>query len=113
MSSFVINGTTSTCLISTRPAYFGTRRIAPVAAITHVKAEGAQPVVEILRPAQRHTIECEAVEVPSAGAPFAPFLAQILAQRQSTALTMAAVADRYEATAALTDEPYRVCVATI
>ena len=70
-------------------------------------------MVEILRPAQRHTIECEAVEVPSAGAPFAPFLAQILAQRQSTALTMAAVADRYEATAALTDEPYRVCVATI
>lgn len=71
-------------------------------------------MVEILRPAQRHTIECEAVEVSAAGAPFAPFLAQFLAQGQSNALaTPAVAADRYETIAALTDEPYRVCVATL
>jgi len=110
----VINGSTSSCPISTRPAYFGTRRIAPVAAISHVKAEGARPVVEILRPARRHpVIEAETIEVAQPGAPFAPFLAQFLAQGQANALTTADVADRYETTALLTAEPMRICVATV
>jgi hypothetical protein len=113
MRADVINGSTSTCFISTRPAYFGTRRIAPVAAISHVKAEGARPVVEILRPAQRHTLEAEVVEVPCAGAPFAPFLAQFIAQDQMNDLPTAVIADRYEVAQALTDEPTRICVATV
>ena len=70
-------------------------------------------MVEILRPAQRHTIDAEVVEVPRAGAPFAPFLAQFLAQEQTYELTTAVVADRYETAAALRDEPYRICIATV
>jgi hypothetical protein len=111
----VINGSSSSCPISARPAFIGTRRIAPVAAISHVKAEGAQPVVEILRPAQRHfaSLESETVQIAHAGAPFAPFLAQFLVQDQSNELTTAIVADRYEAAAALNGEPHRICVATV
>jgi hypothetical protein len=110
-----MNGSSTTCSISARPAYFGTRRIAPVAAISHVKAEGAQPVVEILRPAQRHraVLESETIQVARPGAPFAPFLAQFLAQEQTNELTTADVANRYEAAAALIGEPMRICVATL
>jgi len=43
-----------TCPISTRPAYFGARRIAPVAATARTEAWGARPAVEELRPARRH-----------------------------------------------------------
>jgi len=72
-------------------------------------------VVEILRPARRHhvSLESEAVNVACAGAPFAPFLAQFLAQGRSNELTTATVADRYEAAAALNGEPHRICVATV
>ena len=70
-------------------------------------------MVEILRPAQRHFLEAEVVEVANPGAPFAPFLAQFLAQDQSNDVTTATVADRYETAQALTDEPYRVCIATV
>ena len=69
-------------------------------------------MVEILRPAQRH-LEAETVHFVRAGAPSAAFLAQFLAQDQSNELTTADVADRYEAAAALTGEPVRVCVATL
>ena len=105
----VLNGPTSTCFISARPAFFGTRRIAPVAAISHVKAEGARPVVEILRPAQRHP-------QPSAvrpGAPAAPFLTQILATDDASELTAIDVADRYHAAAALMGAPQSRSVATL
>ena len=70
-------------------------------------------MVEILRPAQRHTLEAEIVEVARAGAPFAPFLAQILSQNQMDDLTTADAADRYETAAALMGEPQRVCIATV
>ncbi|MBI1212537.1 MAG: hypothetical protein GC190_13820 [Alphaproteobacteria bacterium] len=72
-------------------------------------------MVEILRPAQRHSasLESEVIEAPRPGAPFAPFLAQFLAQEQSNERSMADVADRYEAAAALADEPSRICVATV
>ena len=115
MPAFVINGTPSTCPISARPAYFGTRRIAPVAGISHVKAEGARPVVEILRPAQRHrvSLESETMRVVRAGAPYAPFLAQFLSQDQYDQVTNAAAADRYETAAALSGEPHRICIATV
>jgi hypothetical protein len=42
------------CPISTRTAYFGARRIAPVAATSRFEARGARPAVEELRPARRH-----------------------------------------------------------
>lgn len=70
-------------------------------------------MVEILRPAQRHTLEAEIVEAPRAGAPFAPFLAQVLSQNQKGRPTTADIADRYETAAALLDEPQRVCIATV
>ena len=72
-------------------------------------------MVEILRPAQRHprSLESEMVQVAQAGAPFAPFLAQFLAQSQSNELATYEVTDRYEAAAALNGEPHRVCVATV
>jgi hypothetical protein len=71
-------------------------------------------VVEILRPAHRHpVIEAETIEVAHTGAPFAPFLAQFLAQGQTGTLTTAEIADRYETTALLTAEPTRICVATV
>ena len=110
-----MNGSTTNCSISARPAYFGSRRIAPVAAISHVKVGGAQPVVEILRPAHRHSEanNRETIGLMRMGAPRAPFLAQLFAQEQFAELTTTEVADRYEAATALTDEPSRVWVATL
>lgn len=72
-------------------------------------------MVEILRPAQRHRIalESETIHVAEAGAPFAPFLAQFLAQDQRNEMTTYDVADRYEAAAALNGEPQRICIATV
>ena len=70
-------------------------------------------MVEILRPAQRHTLEAEIVEVPRAGAPSAPFLAQFFARDHVNDLPTAVIADRYEVAQALTDEPFRICVATV
>ena len=58
---------TPVCPISTRPAYFGTRRIAPAAATSRLKAWGARPAVEELRPARRSF-------------PRAPFVAQMVGQ---------------------------------
>ena len=71
-------------------------------------------MVEILRPAQRHPlIESDAIQVAHVGAPFAPFLAQFLAQEQTNEVTTAAAADRYETAALLMAEPHRICVATV
>lgn len=47
------------------------------------------------------------------GAPFAPFLAQYLAQDRYEQVTTATAADRYETAAALNDEPHRICIATV
>ena len=72
-------------------------------------------MVEILRPAHRHSTgqETETLRPIFPGAPGAPFLTQLLMREQSNALTNADVADRYEAAAALIGEPYRLCVATL
>ena len=72
-------------------------------------------MVEILRPAQRHFVgqETETFRAIPPGAPSAAFLAQLLTYDEANAPTSADVADRYEAAAALTGEPYRLCVATL
>ena len=54
------------CSISARPAYYGTRRIAPAAATSRSKAWGARPAVEELRPAR-------------SSFPKAPFVAHVIA----------------------------------
>ena len=110
-----MNDFATNCPISARPAYFGTRRIAPVAAISHVKAEGARPVVEILRPAQRHFTaqDIAALRTMRPGAPMAPFLAQLYVQEHPHDNVTADATDRYECAAALTAEPHAVCIATV
>jgi hypothetical protein len=67
-------------------------------------------VVEILRPAQRHF---DQTAKPRVGAPMAPFLTQLLAQRQSAELTSAWGTAHYEAANALTTDGRSVCVATL
>jgi hypothetical protein len=71
---------TANCSISTRTAYFGTRRIAPVAATSRIEALGARPAVEELRPARRHPHAQIEVELRPRVLPLAAFAAQVIGQ---------------------------------
>ena len=86
----------SPCPISTRPAYYGTRRIAPVAATSRIEAWGARPAVEELRPARsadRRTASVSKV-LPL---PTAHFVAHVIAQMlDGEALTAAIASASYE-----------------
>jgi hypothetical protein len=67
------------CPISTRPAYFGARRIAPAAATSRSEAWGARPAVEELRPAHRPS-DASVQSIATITAFRAPFIAHVLAQ---------------------------------
>lgn len=86
------------CPISMRPAYFGSRRIAPVAETSRSNGRGARPTVEELRPAQNNrgnatdeTCVPEPVRVSA-------FVTQVIAQFEPASGSPAAkAASRYEA----------------
>lgn len=89
------------CSISTRPAYFGSRRIAPAAATSRSKAWGARPAVEELRPAHSSS-ESPETELTARAAryPAAGFVAHILGQFDAYETVDAKAASAaYEATA--------------
>jgi hypothetical protein len=65
------------CPISTRTAYFGARRIAPVAATSRIEARGARPAVEELRPARSFT---KPQDVSTLTLPTAAFVTQAIGQ---------------------------------
>lgn len=68
------------CSISTRPAYYGTRRIAPAAATSRSEAWGARPAVEELRPARRPSASQAETHDTQRLLPVAAFAAQVIAQ---------------------------------
>jgi len=72
-------------------------------------------VVEILRPAHRRagTGDAEMARLIRPGAPAAPFLAQLFGQWQNTSVATVEGAGRYQAAAALTAGPQRLCVAVL
>jgi len=100
------------CPISTRPAYFGARRIAPAAATSRTKAWGARPAVDELRPAQRFSASrAETATAPLVRFPVAAFAAQVIAQFDRTDADPRLVAQSYEAADALVP-PQGTLVAT-
>ena len=78
--SIVMICATPICSISTRPAYFGTRRIAPVAATSRTEAWGARPAVEELRPARRHNGQESTTPVQPSLMFSSPFIAHVIGQ---------------------------------
>ena len=97
----MISGTQN-CSISTRTAYFGTRRIAPVAATSRSKAWGARPAVEELRPARRFNRPATSSTNSELLAPAGTYVAQILGQiAPRYAIDPRSGADRYAAADAL------------
>ena len=99
------------CPISTRPAYYGARRIAPVAATSRSKAWGARPAVEELRPAQRSSAADTEFVAPRVRFPVASFAAQVIAQFDRAEADPRLVAQSYEAADALVP-PQGTLVAT-
>jgi hypothetical protein len=101
------------CPISTRPAYFGARRIAPAAATSRPEAWGARPAVEELRPARR-TVEAESNQISTiASFPRAPFVAHVLAQFDAREPDLRDAAKAYAAIDALGYELPKTLVATL
>jgi len=91
-----------TCPISTRPAYFGTRRIAPVAATSRIEVRGARPAVEELRPARRHPRSGEAATHFDEVFPAGTFVAHVIGQfAPREAIDPRSAAGRYAAADAL------------
>ena len=70
----------SLCPISTRPAYYGTRRIAPAAATSRIEAWGARPAVEELRPARPNSETVPSKEIRTLVRPTASFIAHVIGQ---------------------------------
>ncbi len=68
------------CPISTRTAYYGTRRIAPAAATSRSEAWGARPAVEELRPARSFTKPQDVSNLAGLTLPTAAFVAQAIGQ---------------------------------
>jgi hypothetical protein len=83
------------CLISTRTAYYGTRRIAPAAATSRSEAWGARPAVEELRPARRSSESQPAPAARHARIPVATFVTQVLAQYEKREHEIRDVAKAY------------------
>lgn len=101
------------CPISTRPAYFGTRRIAPAAATSRSEAWGARPAVEELRPARRSSAQVVDIPVERARLPVASFVAQVIAQFEPAEADMRAAAGAYAAIDAMAYELPKVLVTTL
>lgn len=88
------------CPISTRPAYFGTRRIAPAAATSRFQAWRARPAVEELRPARRSS-SLPGETSPSSTRFLAPFVAHVLGQFEHADIDPRAASRSYAAADAL------------
>lgn len=101
------------CSISTRPAYFGTRRIAPAAATSRSKAWGARPAVEELRPAHRTAAQPRDPFASPARLPVAAFVAHVIGQFEPNDADGAMVVRAYDAADALGYELPAVVVATL
>jgi hypothetical protein len=101
------------CPISTRAAYFDTRRIAPAAATSRSEAWGARPTVEELRPARRSSdAQTESRTLP-ARLPVATFVAQVLAQFEPVETDIRDAAKAYAAIDALAYALPKVLVASL
>lgn len=90
------------CPISMRPAYFGSRRIAPVAEPSRSQGWGARPSVEEPRPAH-HSSDSKSEISNNPHQPFvATFVTQVMSQLDSRAPASASHASRsYESADAL------------
>ena len=72
------------CPVSMRPAYFGSRRIAPIAEASRSDGRGARPAVEQLRSAQNGT-DREIEEPAQVSTPLvSAFVTQVIAQFDNT-----------------------------
>lgn len=93
----------SICPISARPAFFGSRRIAPAAATSRSKAWGARPAVEELRPAHSSSSEAETELVARRRhLPVASFVAHVLGQYEAfESVDAKTAAQSYESAARL------------
>ena len=101
------------CLISTRTAYYGTRRIAPAAATSRSEAWGARPAVEELRPARRSSDTPASPAVLHARVPVATFVTQVLAQFDSVETDSYDAAKAYAAIDALAYELPKILVTSL
>ena len=101
------------CPISTRPAFFGTRRIAPVAATSRSEAWGARPAVEELRPARPNSRKAPSVHVPQRARPTANFIAHVIAEMDGRATDASLAARSYAAADALNYENLSIAVASL
>ena len=93
------------CPISTRTAYFGARRIAPVAATSRFEACGARPAVEVLRPARPKSRPDDSLSSSNHTTATGAFVAHVIGQfapREPIDPRMAA--NRYASAFALGDE---------
>jgi hypothetical protein len=68
------------CPISTRTAFFGSRRIAPAAEASWSRAWGARPAVDALRPAPRSSRKPERNHEERASIHVSAFVTQVIAQ---------------------------------
>lgn len=100
------------CSISTRPAYFGARRIAPAAATSRSEAWGARPAVEELRPARRPSASQPAAD-NTQRLPVAAFAAQVIGQFDLEHGDMRAAARAYAAIDNLMYQLPKVAVASL
>jgi hypothetical protein len=101
------------CPISTRPAYYGTRRIAPAAATSRSEAWGARPAVEELRPARRSSDAPASPAVVHARLPVATFVTQVLAQYEQTEPDSRDAAKAYAAIDALAYELPKITITSL
>ena len=102
------------CPISTRTAFFGTRRIAPVAATSRSEAWGARPAVEELRPARPRSKGTPTTQISPLVRPTAPFIAHVIGQMSARDATDALHAAKgYAAADALNYEDLSIVVATL
>lgn len=100
------------CPISTRPAYFGTRRIAPAAATSRSEAWGARPAAEELRPARRPPASRPTAD-NAQQLPVAAFAAQVIGQFDLEHGDMRAAAGAYAAIDNLLYQLPKVAVASL
>ena len=100
------------CLISTRTAYYGARRIAPAAATSRSEAWGARPAVEELRPARRPSASQPAAD-NTQRLPVAAFAAQVIGQFDLEHGDMRAAARAYAAIDNLMYQLPKVAVASL
>jgi hypothetical protein len=101
------------CPISTRTAYYGTRRIAPAAATSRSEAWGARPAVEELRPARRSSDAPASSAVVHARLPVATFVAQVLAQFEQSEPDSRDAAKAYAAIDALAHQLPKIAVTSL